>query len=92
MVSGDRRTNISFAISAGVGTQRIDHKLICSDVLAVGSAPVSCAQCAHGILIADRMTVNGIERIGHIQLPAAAIAASSIRAINTVALQNICQI
>ena len=43
-------------------------------------------------MIADGMAVDGIERIGHICFPAAAVTARRIGTINPVALQGVCQI
>ena len=38
------------------------------------------------------MAVDGIERVGHVRFPAAAVTARRIGTINAVALQSICQI
>ena len=88
MIAGDIGADLSGTISACIGTDQ----LISADVLTAGAAPVCRAQRAYGILIADGMAINGIERIGHICFPAATVAARRIGTINPVALHGICQI
>ena len=92
MIAGYRRTDLTVSIATGIGTDGIYHQLVLTDVLAVGSTPVCCAQSTRYLLIANCVTVDGVERVGKILMPAAAIASCGIRTINTIALQRVGQI
>lgn len=91
MIAGNGGADVAFAIPSGVGAERINHQLIDIDILIVGAAPISCAECANRVLIAYGMPVNGIGGAGYVGLPAAAVAFCRTCAADAISLP-VCQI